>query len=121
MTSTTVRAAAALSAVGTVLTACGGSDKVDRDTAARHAMDAVAAEVRDPGSAVYRHRIAISSVSPHGHGGWLVRIVDHTAGEYICVVDLPEHGALGARENLSLAPCGPAPTRPAPTTTSQSA
>jgi hypothetical protein len=121
MTSTTVRAAAALSAVGAVLTACGDSDTLDRDTAAQHAMNAVAAEVRDPGSPVYRHRIAISSVTPHGHGGWLVRIVDHTAEEYICVVDLPEHDALGQSENLSLAPCGPAPSKPATTTTSQSA
>ena len=121
MTSTVVRAAAALSAVGAVLSACGGSDKLDRDTAARHAMDAVAADVRDPGSAVYHHRIAIGSVTAHGHGGWLVRIVDHTAGSYICVVDLPDDGALGAQDNLSLAPCGPAPKLPAQTTTSESA
>jgi hypothetical protein len=120
MTSTTVRAAAALSVVAAVLTACGGSDKLDRDIAAQHAMNAVAAEVRDPGSAVYHHHIAISSVSPHGHGGWLVRIVDSTAGAYICVVDLPEQDALGVSENLSLAPCGRAPSK-SPTTTSQSA
>jgi hypothetical protein len=113
MTSTTARAAAALSLFAAVLTACGGSSHLTREEAAQHAMDALAREVRTPGSGLYHHQIAILSVAPRGKGGWLVRIGDRTDGSVICVVDLPEHGAFGTRENLRGVLCAP----PSPTTT----
>jgi hypothetical protein len=76
-------------------------------------MDALARDVRTPGSAIYHHQIAILSVAPRGKGGWLVRIGDRTDGSVICVVDLPEHSALGTRENLRAVRCSP----PSPATT----
>ena len=119
MTSTTARAAAALSAVAVAaaLSACGGSGRLAREDAAQHAMDALARDVRTPGSGIYHHQIAIISVAPRGKGGWLVRIGDRTDGSVICVVDLPEHSALGTRENLRTVRCAP----PSPTTTTSPA
>jgi hypothetical protein len=85
----------------------------------QHAMDAVAREVADPGSTVYHHRIELRSTVPF-RNGWLVRIADRTAGNVICVSDLPTETALGLNENLSIRPCHvstPAPSEPAPSTT----
>jgi hypothetical protein len=119
MPSVTVRIAAA-SSLACVLAGCGsGSEALARETAMQHAMNAVANEVADPSSSVYRHHIELRTAVPYGKGGWLVRVADRTTGTPICVTDLPTEGAFGLRENLALRPCGPQaeplpPDEPAP-------
>lgn len=113
MRSLAALAPAACSAAVLLAGCGGGSDALNRETAMEHAMNAVATEVRDPGSPVYRHRIQLRNAVPHGDGGWLVRIADRSAGATICVVDLPTATAVGTTENIAIVPCA-APRPPAP-------
>jgi hypothetical protein len=120
MTSSAVLAAAASSAALAVLAAgCGaGSAPLERETAMQHAMDAVAREVADPGSPIYRHRIELRTADAYGSHGWLVRIADRTTGTRICVTDLPRETAIGVTESISMDMCrdhsAEAPAEPAP-------
>src|SRR5437763_12986795 len=115
MTSRAVRIAAAPSAAFLLAACGGGSDALDHDTAAEHAMNAVVTEVQDPGSTVYHHRIRLVSATPYGKRGWFVRIANRTTGGTICVVDLARATSLGTSENIHVVPCPAArPSAPAP-------